>query len=586
LRITTVRKISQVFFLVLFLWLCIVTTLGTEFHQLRGWPVNWFLQLDPLVAVSTVLTTHRLYRGLAWALAVIIGTILFGRFFCGWICPFGTMHHFFGWMGRMGKKKTDWIRANQYRKAQSIKYFILVVFLFMAIFPFTGSAGLQTGLLDPIPFVYRSTNIVLLPLLDRPLGLTSVTPRFYEGAWIIGILFLAALLANFVIPRFYCRFLCPLGALLGILCRVSVWRIAKKKPTCSDCRLCDAVCEGACHPWGSFRVSECVLCFNCLPVCPDGVLSYRTRESAVGEIPGPDMGRRGFLAAALSGVFLLPLFRLGGRIGPNWHHKLIRPPGALPEAEFLERCIKCGQCMRICPTNIIVPGGLEGGVENLWTPVLNFRSGTSGCQLNCTACSFICPTAAIRPITLSEKLGLNEFAERGPIRIGTAFVDRSRCLPWSMDTPCIVCQENCPMTPKAIFIREEYRAVRDGIFMVSGVWEDTIILKGAPLEPDRFATGDYYCSWEGSDEGEKRRISRNSADSITLEPDGEETALPSAGERIRIVVRLQQPVVDVSRCIGCGTCEHECPVSGKRAIRVSGENESRSRERSLLLKGK
>ncbi|MHC4737171.1 MAG: 4Fe-4S dicluster domain-containing protein, partial [Planctomycetota bacterium] len=151
------------------------------------------------------------------------------------------------------------------------------------------------------------------------------------------------------------------------------------------------------------------------------------------------------------GVVAVPAVRLSNKLGDNWYHKVIRPPGALAEKEFLKRCIKCGQCMRVCPTNVLQPGGIVGGLENLWTPALNNRIGSSGCQLNCVACGQVCPTSAIRPITLAEKLGEEEFADVGPIKLGTAFFDRNRCLPWAMDKPCIVCEENCPLSPKAIY---------------------------------------------------------------------------------------------------------------------------------------
>ncbi|MHC4489726.1 MAG: 4Fe-4S binding protein, partial [Planctomycetota bacterium] len=113
------------------------------------------------------------------------------------------------------------------------------------------------------------------------------------------------------------------------------------------------------------------------------------------------------------GVVAVPAVRLSNKLGDNWYHKVIRPPGALAEKEFLKRCLKCGQCMRICPTNVLQPGGIDGGLENLWTPVLNNRIGSSGCQLNCVACGQVCPTSAIRPITLTEKLGEEEFADVG-----------------------------------------------------------------------------------------------------------------------------------------------------------------------------
>lgn len=584
LPITFSRRISQVFFLALFLWFCMVSTLGTEFWRLRNWPVNWFIHLDPLAATGTLLTTHALYRGMVWAVATIILTVIFGRFFCGWVCPFGTMQHFFGWLGAKGRKTSERIARNRYRKAQSIKYLVLVAFIVMAMVPLGGSVSLQTGLLDPIPFVHRSVNIVLLPIIDRFFGLTSITMRQYEGAWVIGTLFLAALFLSLIIPRFYCRFICPLGALLGILGRFAIWRIGQSQATCSNCGLCEKACEGACEPSTKIRTSECVLCFNCLHVCPEGLISYRTQDSAAGEIKNPDVGRRGFLLAILAGIMAIPMIRLAGTLGTNWYHRLIRPPGALPEEEFLKRCTRCGQCMRICPTNIIVPGGIEGGVESLWTPVLNFRSGTSGCQLNCVACGSICPTAAIRPITIAERMGLGEYADRGPVRLGTAFVDRNRCLPWAMNTPCIVCQENCPVTPKAIFTREFWETVREGVFEAVRADGATVYLKSASgglMKAGRYATGDYFCETVGA----RYRIIANTIDTIVLESASGGLSL-KPGDRLEIKAHLLAPCVDVEKCVGCGTCEHECPVSGLRAIRVSAENESRSKEHSLFLKNR
>ncbi|MFZ0034180.1 MAG: 4Fe-4S dicluster domain-containing protein, partial [Sedimentisphaerales bacterium] len=299
------------------------------------------------------------------------------------------------------------------------------------------------------------------------------------------------------------------------------------------------------------------------------------------EITNPDISRRGFMLSLASGVLAIPAVRLSGKLGSNWYYRVIRPPGALVEKEFLKRCIKCGQCMRICPTNVIQPGGIDGGLENLWTPVLNNRIGSSGCQLNCVACGQVCPTSAIRPIQLSEKLGTGEFANVGPIKLGTAFVDRDRCLPWTMDKPCIVCEENCPVSPKAIYTQECFNTIRDGILTVKKVSGNTIetIEDNFPL--DKFAGGDYYCAIEGD---ERKKITANTENTIVISSDNKFEKIPVTGSRIEIQVRLQRPYVDIEKCIGCGICEHECPVSGKKAVRVSAEGETRSTDRKLLLK--
>lgn len=578
MKIVTVRRISQIFFFVLFVWFCIVSTVGEKFWQIRAWPVNWFLQLDPLVAIGTILTTHTLYMPLLWALATVILTIVFGRFFCGWVCPFGSIHHFVGFLGNRRIKTAEKIRLNRYRKAQRVKYFILIVFLFMAAFP-SIDATLQVGLLDPISLVSRSFNLLLLPIVDKSINFISVSARFYEGAWLILAVFFVAILLNFVIPRFYCRFICPLGALFAILGRFAIWRIGKNKSECINCKLCEQSCEGGCEPAGKIRISECVLCFNCRQDCPYDIISYQNKSSLDGEITNPDISRRGFVLSLVGGIVAVPAIRLSGKLAGNWYHGIIRPPGALPEEEFLKRCIKCGQCMRICPTNVIQPGGIDGGLENLWTPVLNNRIGSSGCQLNCVACGQVCPTSAIRPITLDEKKGVGEFAEVGPIKLGTAFIDRNRCLPWAMDKPCIVCEENCPVSPKAIYTQEIFETIREGILTISKVSGNVIEVQET-IMPERFASGDYYCVLDG----QRRKIKANTEDAIEISFDEDIEKIPAAGTKIEVQVRLQRPYIDIEKCIGCGVCEHECPVSGKKAIRVSAEGETRNSDRKLLLK--
>lgn len=578
MRIVRARQISQVFFLLLFLWFCVVASVGEKWWQLRGWPVNWFLQLDPLVALATAITTRTLYAGLLWALVTVVLTILLGRFFCGWVCPFGTLHHFVGFLGSRKKRVSEKAARNRYHRAQCVKYFLLVLLLGAA-----AGASVQIGLLDPIALMHRSVDLVVLPLVDGSAHKISVSQRYTDGAWLIGAVFLSAVLINLKVPRFYCRFVCPLGALFGVLGRYALWRIGKGQRECVQCEPCEAHCEGACEPSGKIRISECVLCMNCLDACHEGLIGYRTSRSEAGEITSPDLTRRGFVVSLLSGVLAVPMMRLGGTLSSNWSPGLIRPPGALAEKRFLQRCIKCGQCMRVCPTNVVHPSVLQGGLEGFWAPVLNFRAGTSGCQYNCVACGHVCPTGAIRPISLDEKHGKNGFAAAGPIRLGTAFVDQGRCLPWAMDRPCIVCQENCPVSPKAIFTREHFIAVRDGQFLAKAVSGFEVVLDGGWFRPGAVATGDYFFRVIGKEEDVRWQILDNSESVIVLSSGHPFKDMPEAGSRIEIQIRLKRPYIDPKRCTGCGICEHECPVTGLRAIRVTAENESRNKGHALLL---
>jgi polyferredoxin len=577
MRIVTVRRISQVFFLAVFLWFCITATLGTAWWQLRGWPVNWILDLDPLTALTTVLATGALYATLLWALVAIILTLFVGRFFCGFACPLGTINQFTGWLARRGLDPAGRVEANRHRRAQNLKYYLLVGLLALALM-----GSVQTGIFDPLPLVHRSVNLALAPLADNRLGLLNDTPRAYASAWLLGLVFLTLVGLNLAWPRFFCRFACPLGALFGLLGRFAPWRIGKTAAACGDCRICELYCEGACRPSETFITGECVLCLNCLDRCPAGRITFAGQASAAGEVGLPDLSRRGLILSG-GGLLLASMWGVGALAGTGRDPRLLRPPGALDEERFLAHCIRCGQCMRICPTNILQPTLFEAGVQGLWTPAVNFRLGRGGCLPNCIACGQICPTVAIRPLSLEEKKGVGPFADQGPIRLGTAFVDRSRCLPWTMDRPCLVCQEVCPVSPKAIFTRTMFQTLRDGQALPAKAQGPEVDLGAAISTTANLASGDYYLQPAGQSEAALRRIIGWAGAKLTLDRPLATEDLPTTGLRVDIVVRLQRPFLDAPRCIGCGMCEHECPVSGRRAIRVYSENESRSRPGRLLI---
>ena len=584
MRIITARRISQIFFFLLFLWFCTICTIGEKWWELRGWPVNLFLYLDPLACLGMLLTTGSIYLSMLSGVATAVLTIFLGRFFCGWICPFGTMHHFAGYIFNRKSKKNKQIQNNQFKNSQKIKYLILIFILatsFIGLVFKTNtnfiSGSLQTGLLDPIPLAYRSINLIVQPFFSDS--------RYYRLSFLTGSIFITTLLLNFITTRFYCKILCPLGALLAILSRFSIWRIGKTVPKCTNCLECEKHCAGGCNPSGTIRISECILCMNCIDACYERLIKYRIHPSESGEILLPEISKRKFIISAATGVLAIPILRLDATsIGPDWNPYLIRPPGALPEKKFLQRCIKCGQCMRICPTNVIQPSGLKFGIERLWTPVLNYKIGTSGCQQACIACGHICPTGAIAPLSVKDRF--NHFSEKKKkaVKIGTAFINKSRCLPWAMDKPCLVCEENCPVSPKAIFTRKKYITIKNGFNINIKKADNNIIeLEKSSLMPNQLSSGDFYLQTKNINTVKRVVILGNTENIIFIHKKHDFKTKLNLQAEINIQILLFQPFIDPANCIGCGICEHECPVSGKTAIKVTAENESRDKSHSFLL---
>ncbi|MHC4697272.1 MAG: 4Fe-4S binding protein [Planctomycetota bacterium] len=597
MRITTVRILVQAVIFALFLSFVLLTTFShLDRHPgLRLW-VSKVLEIDPLVAIATAVTTHTVYKGLLWSLVVLIPTLFLGRFFCNWVCPYGTLHQFVGWLFR-ALRTEETIDINRYRPNQHVKYYILGAMLVVALF-----GSLQIGLLDPICLLYRSFTGALIPAANMPTQSVFGDYKLHQGAWLIGFVLFGLVAMNLVIPRFFCRVLCPLGALLGVLSRWAWWRIERDPVKCTDCDLCLLNCEGASDPHTQLRMAECFVCFNCIEDCPEDALSFALLPAREHEVTGPDMPRRKLIFASIMGVLFYPFVRTSGRSTRDFSAEVIRPPGAVEELEFLERCIKCDQCIRVCPTNVLQPAMFEASLEGLWTPILNFRMGH--CQLHCTACGHVCPTGAIQRVSIDQKLGLGDYATQGPIKLGTAHFDTGRCLPYSKNIPCVVCEEVCPTSPKAIFTEREMKTVREGRKMALSSTDNTVTVSDWPKpgqaigEPVLFninawkgdETTAYYLSIGHADGVmETHRIVGNDVDTLMIE-----TAFarrPEAGASILLQMEFKVPKVDTELCIGCGICERECPVVGdRRAVYVTAEGETRSqqypqrdRNRSLRL---
>jgi polyferredoxin len=425
-----------------------------------GWPVKLFLDFDPLIFITNLLASHSIASGFYLSLILIALTLPLGRVFCGWVCPFGTLHNLAGCLKKKGAPKKD--RRNWYR----FKYYILIFLLISSLFTLQ-----LTGFLDPLSLLIRSFSLHVYPVFNYlirsffegifPLSwpvLTGISealytffkntvlafdqPYFYQSL-LIGLLFWTLIALNLVERRFWCRYLCPLGALLGLLSRYSLLDRSVSEE-CDGCGVCRVSCQGDARPdqKEQWKNTECIACFNCDDVCPNNAVHFGFFRNKTA--PALDLGKRRVIGSALTGILAVPFFRVTPFTEKRaLDPRLIRPPGALEEKEFLKRCVKCGECMKVCLTNGLQPTLLEAGLEGLWSPVLVPRIGH--CEYRCTLCGQVCPTGAIRRLPWEEKT---------KIKIGLAMIDQGRCLPYAHGTPCIVCEEVCPTPKKAIWFEE------------------------------------------------------------------------------------------------------------------------------------
>jgi polyferredoxin len=460
-----VRRVTQGFFLLFFIFLFIQTE--SKGNDDLGYPVRLFLDFDPLILITTLLAAHAVAKAFVLSLITIFLTIIFGRVFCGWICPLGTLNNI---VGSIRRKRPVGMYENWYR----VKYYILIAIMTSALFTLQ-----PVGIMDPLSFLIRSFSISVYPIFNygvmavfntlystNPLGVSAISEPvyslmkktvlgfeqpFYNQNVFISMLFFLVLGLNFIEKRFWCKYLCPLGAFLGILSRFSILKRSVSEG-CTSCGACSTVCQGNAQPdtREHWRDSECLVCRNCDDICPSNAVSFGF--SGKKSVAALDLSRRRIITSALSGIVSIPLLRITPLSKANAGNPiLLRPPGAIEEKEFLKRCVKCGECMKVCTTNGLQPTLLEAGLEGVWSPMLVPRIGY--CEARCTLCGQVCPTGAIKRLTVEEK---------AKIKIGLAMIDKGRCLPWSQARPCIMCEEVCPTSKKAVWLEKVQVRDRSG----------------------------------------------------------------------------------------------------------------------------
>ncbi len=429
-------------------------------YRLTDWlPADIYLRLDPLLGLSAILAGRAWVARAAWGLLLLGATLLFGRFFCGYVCPLGAILDFSDpILFRRAKRRSLASDAT----LRNVKYVVLILFLASAV---VGSSLVY--LLDPIALLTRTYTFGLFPpfvallnlLLDalRPLAdalhwvrlatLSYRQPVFYMS--LITLLIFGGIIAlGRLAPRFWCRYLCPLGALLSLVSPLGLFR-RTVGPECPSCGLCQDACPmGAAGDERDTRVAECIQCRTCIAACEERLITFPASPQLppAGKSSWPALSRRGFLSSLAGGLGLGFLAQTSPFAALQNKRQVVRPPGALPEGEFLTTCIRCGECMKSCLTNTLQPSLWEGGLAGLWTPRLEFR--LAACEQECNVCGKVCPTQAIRSLDLPEKTHA---------KLGTAILRKEMCLVYAQDKLCLICDEVCPYHAIVFRTIEGYR---------------------------------------------------------------------------------------------------------------------------------
>lgn len=392
-------------------------------------PVDSFLAIDPLVSLSTTIAAHSWVWSLGCAAAVLAICLLVPRGFCGYLCPLGTLIDLFDWA--VGRRVVRF-RVREVGRWTHLRHLVLVASLVAAL-----CGVMVAGAAAAIPLLTRGIAAVADPLVSGAArGWHTVPPVGWGQALSLAI-FAGVLALGLLRPRFWCRHVCPTGAVFSLGARL---RLAGRRVTsaCIGCNQCVEACPfDAINPDWSTRDDACTSCQTCGGACPTKAITFVGRTAVVAdekpieeESAQPLVSRRAVLGAGLAGACGAVGIRLSGP-GAG-HAPLLRPPGSLSEERFLDQCIRCDDCVRVCPDNVLQPLGFERGLDGLWTPVV--RPDWAGCEPSCNACGQACPTGAIRALPIEEKRHA---------RIGLAAVDATTCLPWAGHEACQLCVDAC-----------------------------------------------------------------------------------------------------------------------------------------------
>lgn len=401
--------------------------------------------------------------------AMLLLTLLFGRVYCSIICPLGIYQDVVSHLAGLRRKNRF-----RFRKAcHWVRYLFLGLFLVGMIF----GLGAWASLIEPYSVYGRIVSNLFAPFYRWGNNLLALWAEhagsyaFYRVDVVVKSLsvFLVSCVFFLLITvwawrsgRAYCNHVCPVGTFLGLLSRYSILRPEIRIDRCRDCRLCERGCKASCIDISRHVIdySRCVACMDCVSQCRFDALHFavvrrssrsgmqggKVSESGGGgcrekeNAQATGLSRRNFLGVSAgllaAGRLAKAQSKVDGGLAeildkvPPARQTPVLPPGSLGIGNLANHCTSCQLCISACPNQVLHP---SSGLENFLKPECSYERGY--CRPECTRCGDVCPTGAIRPVTVAEKTA---------IQVGHAVWIPENCVVLTDHVSCGNCARHCP----------------------------------------------------------------------------------------------------------------------------------------------
>ncbi|MCR4659089.1 MAG: 4Fe-4S binding protein [Bacteroidales bacterium] len=400
--------------------------------------LGWMAKVQFLPAV--------LAGNMAVILALLLATLVFGRVYCSVICPLGIMQDL---LAKLNPKRS---RYKYRRQLAWLRYPVWALFVAAMVL----GAGSAVALLDPYGAYGRIAATLLQPIwMWAGNLLAAIAERlnsyaFYStDVWLKSLPTLIVAVVTLVVIAFlairggrtYCNAFCPVGTTLSFISRFALLRVKMDESKCTNCTACSHNCKASCIDVDNHKIdySRCIVCGNCLDECKFGALSYGLTLSKKNKPEGVDHSKRAFLAASAM-VAATAVAQEGKKVDGGLAPLLDRtaperqtpltPPGSVSARHLATHCTSCQLCISSCPNQVLRP---STKITTAMQPVMSYERGY--CRPECTRCSQVCPTGAIKKISPKEKSSL---------QIGCAKWVAKNCVVLTDGVSCGNCARHCP----------------------------------------------------------------------------------------------------------------------------------------------